>query len=64
MLLHRCTAFRQRYRVQHVQTTKIAEYMATVLEPEFPVTVTEVHDRLIPVIEAIGFIEPNQGNTG
>lgn len=43
---------------------KIAEYMANRPEPEFPVTVTTV-DAVdwVPVIEAIGFIEPNQGVT-
>ncbi|WP_367987625.1 efflux RND transporter periplasmic adaptor subunit [Vibrio sp. NTOU-M3] len=43
---------------------KIAEYMANRPEPEFPVTVTEVKPvDWVPVIEAIGFIEPNQGVT-
>ncbi|MBW3697708.1 efflux RND transporter periplasmic adaptor subunit [Vibrio sp. T187] len=43
---------------------KIAEYMANLPEPEFPVTVTEVQPvDWVPVIEAIGFIEPNQGVT-
>ncbi|NOH81568.1 efflux RND transporter periplasmic adaptor subunit [Vibrio sp. RE86] len=43
---------------------KIAEYMANRPEPEFPVTVTEVQPvDWVPVIEAIGFIEPNQGVT-
>nr|WP_321459352.1 efflux RND transporter periplasmic adaptor subunit [uncultured Vibrio sp.] len=43
---------------------KIAEYMANRPEPDFPVTVTEVQSvDWIPVIEAIGFIEPNQGVT-
>ncbi|MDA0150057.1 efflux RND transporter periplasmic adaptor subunit [Vibrio sp. LaRot3] len=43
---------------------KIAEYMANLPEPEFPVTVTEVQATdWVPVIEAIGFIEPNQGVT-
>ncbi len=43
---------------------KIAEYMANRPEPEFPVTVTEVKAvDWVPVIEAIGFIEPNQGVT-
>ncbi|PNH79301.1 efflux RND transporter periplasmic adaptor subunit [Vibrio diazotrophicus] len=43
---------------------KIAEYMANRPEPEFPVTVTEVTaNDWTPVIEAIGFIEPNQGVT-
>ncbi|MFA0521170.1 efflux transporter periplasmic adaptor subunit, partial [Vibrio sp. 10N.222.55.E8] len=33
-------------------------------EPEFPVTVTEVQPiDWVPVIEVIGFIEPNQGVT-
>ena len=43
---------------------KIAEYMANRPEPEFPVTamVTKTQD-WIPTIEAIGFIEPNQGVT-
>ncbi|CAH0524312.1 efflux RND transporter periplasmic adaptor subunit [Vibrio hippocampi] len=43
---------------------KIAEYMANRPEPEFPVTVTTV-DAVdwVPVIEAIGFVEPNQGIT-
>ncbi|MGF1865332.1 efflux RND transporter periplasmic adaptor subunit [Enterovibrio norvegicus] len=43
---------------------KIAEYMANMPEPEFPVTVTEMSSiEWIPTIEAIGFIEPNQGVT-
>ncbi|MCW8333194.1 efflux RND transporter periplasmic adaptor subunit [Vibrio paucivorans] len=43
---------------------KIAEYLANRPEPEFPVTVTEVQPvDWVPVIEAIGFIEPNQGVT-
>ncbi|WP_417870786.1 efflux RND transporter periplasmic adaptor subunit [Vibrio furnissii] len=43
---------------------KIAEYMANRPEAEFPITVTEVKPvDWIPVIEAIGFIEPNQGVT-
>lgn len=43
---------------------KIAEYLANRPEPEFPVTVTTV-DTIdwVPVIEAIGFVEPNQGVT-
>lgn len=43
---------------------KIAEYMANMPEPEFPVTVTEAQSsNWVPAIEAIGFIEPNQGVT-
>ncbi|MDF9400663.1 efflux RND transporter periplasmic adaptor subunit [Vibrio sp. 1180_3] len=43
---------------------KIAEYMANRPEAEFPVTITEVESvDWIPVIAAIGFIEPNQGVT-
>jgi membrane fusion protein (multidrug efflux system) len=46
------------------QQQKIAEYMANRPEPEFPVTATEVQSvDWVPVIEAIGFIEPNQGVT-
>ncbi|QIA64581.1 efflux RND transporter periplasmic adaptor subunit [Vibrio astriarenae] len=43
---------------------KIAEYMANRPEPEFPVTAVKV-DAVdwVPVIDAIGFIEPNQGVT-
>jgi membrane fusion protein (multidrug efflux system) len=42
----------------------IAKYMANRPEPDFPVTamVTKAQD-WIPTIEAIGFIEPNQGVT-
>ncbi|MFM5728695.1 efflux RND transporter periplasmic adaptor subunit [Aeromonas veronii] len=42
----------------------IAQYMANRPEPEFPVTamVTKAQD-WVPTIEAIGFIEPNQGVT-
>jgi membrane fusion protein (multidrug efflux system) len=42
---------------------KIAEFMANRPEPEFPVTamVTKAQD-WVPTIEAIGFIEPNQGS--
>lgn len=41
---------------------KIAEFMASMPEPSFPVTVvqTETSD-WVPTIQAIGFIEPNQG---
>ena len=43
---------------------KIAEYMANMPEPEFPVTVVEVKaEDWVPSIQAIGFIEPNQGVT-
>ncbi|KLV07835.1 membrane protein [Photobacterium aquae] len=43
---------------------KIAEYMANMPEPEFPVTTTAVQpENWVPAIEAIGFIEPNQGVT-
>lgn len=43
---------------------KIAEYMANMPEPEFPVTVMEATPAdWVPAIEAIGFIEPNQGVT-
>lgn len=43
---------------------KIAEYMANMPEPEFPVTAVEMTAvDWIPTIEAIGFIEPNQGVT-
>ncbi|MDR9825691.1 efflux RND transporter periplasmic adaptor subunit [Vibrio sp. FNV 38] len=43
---------------------KIAEYMANRPEPEFPVTATTVEAiNWVPVIDAIGFIEPNQGVT-
>ncbi|MGO2510031.1 MAG: efflux RND transporter periplasmic adaptor subunit [Vibrio hibernica] len=43
---------------------KIAEYMANMPEPEFPVTVQKVESSdWIPTIDAIGFIEPLQGVT-
>ena len=43
---------------------KIAEYMANMPEPDFPVTVTTAAPgNWVPAIEAIGFIEPNQGVT-
>lgn len=43
---------------------KIAEYMASMPEPDFPVTVTTAESsNWVPAIEAIGFIEPNQGVT-
>mgnify|MGYP002477424482 CR=1 FL=1 len=43
---------------------KIAEFMANMPEPEFPVTVVDVDSvDWIPTIQAIGFIEPNQGVT-
>ncbi len=43
---------------------KIAEYLANRPEPEFPITVTEIKSvDWVPAIEAIGFIEPNQGVT-
>lgn len=42
----------------------IANYMANMPEPEFPVTTHKVETRdWVPTIEAIGFIEPNQGVT-
>ena len=41
---------------------KIAEFMANRPEPEFPVTVVDTKTSdWIPTIQAIGFIEPNQG---
>lgn len=43
---------------------KIAEFMANMPEPEFPVTALEVQaGDWVPSIQAIGFIEPNQGVT-
>ncbi len=43
---------------------KIAEYMANMPEPDYPVTVTTAQNtNWVPSIEAIGFIEPNQGVT-
>ncbi|MGF1779278.1 efflux RND transporter periplasmic adaptor subunit [Vibrio nomapromontoriensis] len=43
---------------------KIAEYLANRPEPEFPVTATTVKPvDWVPVIEVIGFVEPNQGVT-
>ncbi|GLT14665.1 efflux RND transporter periplasmic adaptor subunit [Vibrio algivorus] len=43
---------------------KIAEYMANMPEPEFPVTVVKVTpEDWTPTIDAIGFVEPNQGVT-
>lgn len=42
----------------------IKDYLANRPEPEFPVTVTTVKSvDWVPIIEAIGFIEPNQGVT-
>ncbi|MEZ8826715.1 efflux RND transporter periplasmic adaptor subunit [Vibrio amylolyticus] len=47
-----------------IKQQKIAEYLANRPEPEFPVTAIEVEAvNWVPVIEAIGFIEPNQGVT-
>ena len=41
---------------------KIAEYMANIPEPTFPVTVIDTKTTdWVPNIQAIGFIEPNQG---
>ncbi|USD65241.1 efflux RND transporter periplasmic adaptor subunit [Vibrio sp. SCSIO 43136] len=41
---------------------KIAEFLANRPEPEFPITVTTAESQdWVPSIEAIGFIEPNQG---
>ncbi len=43
---------------------KIAEYMANMPEQEFPVTVKKIQaSNWVPSINAIGFIEPNQGVT-
>lgn len=43
---------------------KIAEYMANMPEPQFPVTIIEAESiDWVPTIQAIGFIEPNQGVT-
>ncbi len=43
---------------------KIAEYLANRPEPEFPITIEKVTPvNWTPTIEAIGFIEPNQGVT-
>ncbi len=42
----------------------IAQYMANMPEPTFPVTAIDATSSdWVPVIEAIGFIEPNQGVT-
>ena len=50
------------YRMYDIQ--KQMEKFANMPEPSFPVTVTEVNTvDWVPVIEAIGFIEPNQGVT-
>lgn len=47
-----------------VKQQKIAEFMASMPEPEFPVTAMTVEaEPWIPTISAIGFIEPNQGVT-
>lgn len=47
-----------------VKQKKIAEFMANMPEPEFPVTVVNVEPvDWKPSIQAIGFIEPNQGVT-
>ncbi|MGC9458392.1 efflux RND transporter periplasmic adaptor subunit [Vibrio genomosp. F10] len=47
-----------------IKQQKIAEYLANRPEPEFPVTAVEIKSvDWVPVIEAIGFIEPNQGVT-
>lgn len=64
MLLIALLLFGSVIGVNLVKQKKIAEYMANLPEPEFPVTVTEVKSvDWIPVIQAIGFIEPNQGVT-
>ncbi len=42
----------------------VAQYLANMPEPEYPVTVTTVNTaNWVPTIESIGFIEPNQGVT-
>lgn len=47
-----------------IKQQKIAEYMANRPEPEFPITVETINpSNWTPTIEAIGFIEPNQGVT-
>lgn len=43
---------------------KIAEYLANASEPVYPVTVLDTKShQWVPTIQAIGFIEPNQGVT-
>ncbi|CAG18534.1 conserved hypothetical protein [Photobacterium profundum SS9] len=45
-----------------IKQREIAKYMANMPEPEFPVTVIDAKaGSWVPVIDAIGFIEPNQG---
>lgn len=64
MLLIALTLFGSVIGFNIFKQQKIAEYMANRPEAEFPVTVTEAQPvNWVPVIEAIGFIEPNQGVT-
>ncbi|MCE0493703.1 efflux RND transporter periplasmic adaptor subunit [Vibrio salinus] len=45
-----------------IKQKKIAEYMANLPEPSYPVTIKTVQNQdWTPVIQAIGFIEPYQG---
>ncbi len=45
-----------------IKQREIAKYMASMPEPDFPVTVIDAKaGSWVPVIDAIGFIEPNQG---
>lgn len=47
-----------------IKKQKIAEFLANMPEQSFPVTAIDVEAvEWVPVIEAIGFIEPNQGVT-
>lgn len=64
MLLIACLLFGSVIGFNLYKQKKIAEFMANRPEAEFPVTVTTVKATdWVPSIDAIGFIEPNQGVT-
>ncbi|MHA6999516.1 efflux RND transporter periplasmic adaptor subunit [Aeromonas schubertii] len=64
MLFIALTLFGSVIGINLFKQTMVANYMANRPEPEFPVTVHKVAtEAWVPTIEAIGFIEPNQGVT-
>jgi len=62
MLLIALTLFGSVIGINLYKQKKITEYMANIPEAEFPVTVVDTKTTdWVPTIQAIGFIEPNQG---
>jgi membrane fusion protein (multidrug efflux system) len=64
MLLVALTLFGSVIGFNVFKEKQIAAFMASMPEPDFPVTVVETETTdWVPTIQAIGFIEPNQGVT-